>query len=79
MPTSRSAFYLGNFAKTSERGYIVSAMCSIDKIIWVNADKLVDITFAVNASNNGQGQIRGDIGNEAYYGGWCKVIVASVD
>ena len=77
MPTSRSAFYLGAFASTPEKGYIVSAMCSTDKTTWVDADKISDITFAVNPANNGQAQVRGDIGNEAYYGKWCKVIVAS--
>lgn len=79
MPTSRSAFYLGAFASSSEKGYIVSAMCSTDKITWVNADKISDIAFTVNAANNGQAQVRGDIGNDTYYGKWCKVIVASVD
>lgn len=79
MPTSRSAFYLGSFASAPEKGYIVSAMCSTDKITWLDADKISDIAFTVNAANNGQAQVRGDIGNETYYGKWCKVIVASVD
>lgn len=78
MPTFKSAFYLGAFSKTPENGYIVSAMCSTDKISWVSADKLSDISFTVNAANNGQGQVRGDISNETYYGKWCKVIVASI-
>lgn len=79
MPTSRSAFYLGSFASAPEKGYIVSAMCSTDKTTWLNADRISDITFSVNAANSGQAQVRGDIGNEAYYGKWCKVIVASID
>lgn len=77
MPTSRSAFYLGSFASAPEKGYIVSAMCSTDKTTWLNADIISDITFTVNAANSGQAQVRGDIGNEAYYGKWCKVIVAT--
>lgn len=77
MPTSRSAFYLGSFASAPEKGYIVSAMCSTDKTTWLNADRISDITFTVNAANSGQAQVRGDIGNEAYYGKWCKVIVAT--
>ena len=79
MPTSRSAFYLGSFASAPEKGYIVSAMCSTDKTTWLHADRISDITFSVNAANSGQAQVRGDIGNEAYYGKWCKVIVASID
>lgn len=79
MPTSRSAFYLGAFASSPEKGYIVSAMCSTDKTTWVNADRISDIAFTVNTANNGQAQVRGDIGNDTYYGKWCKVIVASVD
>ena len=77
LPSSRTAFYLGTFADSPEKGYIVSAMCSTDKITWISADKISDIAFTVNAANNGQGQVRGDIGNEAYYGRWCKVIVAT--
>ncbi len=77
MPSSRSAFYLGSFASSPEKGYIVSAMCSPDKTTWLNADIISDIDFIVNAANNGQAQVRGDIGNETYYGKWCKVIVAS--
>lgn len=77
LPSSRTAFYLGTFADSPEKGYIVSAMCSTDKITWISADKISDIAFTVNAANNGQGQVRGDIGNEAYYGKWCKVIVAT--
>ena len=77
MPTSRNAFYLGSFASAPEKGYIVSAMCSTDKTTWLNADRISDITFTVNAANSGQAQVRGDIGNEAYYGKWCKVIVAT--
>nr|DAU59627.1 MAG TPA: tail-collar fiber protein [Caudoviricetes sp.] len=77
MPSSKTAFYLGAFTNSPEKGYIVSAMCSTDKITWISADKISDITFTVNAANNGRGQVRGDIGNEAYYGKWCKVIVAS--
>ena len=79
MPTSRSAFYLGAFASSPEKGYIVSAMCSTDKTTWVNADRISDIAFTVNTANNGQAQVRGDIGNDSYYCKWCKVIVASVD
>nr|DAM02735.1 MAG TPA: hypothetical protein [Caudoviricetes sp.] len=79
LPSSRTAFYLGAFADSPEKGFIVSAMCSTDKITWISSDKISDIAFAVNAANNGQGQVRGDIGNEAYYGKWCKVIVASID
>lgn len=79
MPTSRSAFYLGAFASTPEKGYIVSAMCSTDKTTWVNADRISDIAFAVNVANSGQAQVRGDIGNDTYYGKWCKVIVAAID
>lgn len=77
MPSSKTAFYLGAFTNSPEKGYIVSAMCSTDKITWISADKISDIAFTVNAANNGRGQVRGDIGNEAYYGKWCKVIVAS--
>ena len=77
LPSSRTAFYLGAFADSPEKGFIVSAMCSTDKITWISSDKISDIAFAVNAANNGQGQVRGDIGNEAYYGKWCKVIVAT--
>ena len=78
LPSSRTAFYLGAFADSPEKGFIVSAMCSTDKITWISSDKISDIAFAVNAANNGQGQVRGDIGNEAYYGKWCKVIVATI-